>query len=53
MNMILKIVGDRYDKKKGEVNKFMGIIDKQDFRNLLDSNKSDSFKNYCRSIGIT
>jgi len=50
VNRILKIVGDSYDKKKGEVNKFMGKIEKQDFINLLDSGKCESFNHYCNSI---
>ena len=49
---IMEIVGDGYDKKKGEVNKFMGQIEKHDFENLLKSDKCHSFNHYCRSLGI-
>lgn len=52
VNEILGIVGERYDKKKGEVNKFIGKIAKQDFIDLLESNKCVSFNHYCNSIGI-
>jgi len=52
VNKILEIVGDSYDKKKGEVNKFMGKIERQDFINLLESDKCESFNHYCNSIGI-
>lgn len=53
IHSIMKIVGDRYDKKKGEVNTLMGYVDKQDFIDLLRSNKCDSFNQYCGSLGIT
>lgn len=52
INSIMQIVRDGYDKKKGEVNKFMGKIEKQDFIDLLRSDKCQSFNCYCSSIGI-
>lgn len=52
INSILEIVGDGYDKKKGEVNKLMGKINKQAFENLLKSEKCKSFNHYCCSLGI-
>lgn len=52
VNTILEIVGDGYDKRKGEVNKFMGIIERQDFVSLLESKRCNSFNRYCSSLGI-
>ncbi len=52
INSIMQIVGNGYDKKKGEVNKFMGNIDKEDFKNLLERQKCGSFNQYCSSLGI-
>jgi hypothetical protein len=52
INSIMEIVGDGYDKKKGEVNKFMGHIAKQDFINLLEREKCESFNHFCSSLGI-
>ena len=52
VNRILMIVGDSYDKKKDEVEKIMGKIEKQDFKKLLDSDKCNSFNHYCSSIEI-
>lgn len=52
IDTILKIVGDSYDKKKGEVNKFLGRIEKQDIVDLLKSEKCNSFNNYCESLSI-
>ncbi len=49
---ILQIVGDNYDKKKGEVNKFLGNITKEDFAELLKSNKCNTFNSFCKSIKI-
>lgn len=52
VNQILQIVGDSYDKKKGEVNKFMGRIDREHFVDLLQKDKCNSFNNYCESLQI-
>ena len=52
INKILGIANDSYDKSKGEINKFMKRIEKQDFINLLNSGKCDSFNQYFRSLDI-
>jgi len=52
VSKIMKIVGDNYDKKKGEVNKFMGRISKEDFHALFESGKCDTFKQYCESLEV-
>ncbi len=52
INNIMKLVGESYDKKKGDVNRFLGVIDKDDILQLLNSNKCNSFNNYCSSLGI-
>lgn len=52
VNEIMKLVGNGYDKKKGEVNKFMGRISKEDFHKLFKSNKCNSFRNYCNSLEL-
>ncbi len=52
VSKIMKIVGDNYDKKKGEVNKFMGRITKEDFHSLLESGKCNTFKGYFESLEI-
>ena len=49
---ILKIANDSYDKKKSEVNKFLGRIDRKDIIDLLNSNKCNSFNSYCDSLEI-
>ncbi|WP_298145827.1 DUF4276 family protein [Flavobacterium sp.] len=49
---IFEIIGETYDKKKGEVNKFMGRIDKEHFIELLESSKCSSFNDYCESLHI-
>jgi hypothetical protein len=52
IDKILQIVGDSYDKRKGEVNKFLAFVDKNDFLELLLSEKCDSFNKYCESLSI-
>jgi hypothetical protein len=52
INKILQIVGDSYDKKKGEVNKFLALIERKDIIDLLESDKCDSFNNYCETLTI-
>ena len=52
IDKILQIVGDSYDKKKGEINKFLALIDKKDFLELLESQKCESFNRYCESMSI-
>lgn len=52
INKILRIVGGSYDKKKAEVNKFLGRIERNDIVNLLESEKCNSFNNYCESLSI-
>lgn len=49
---IMKLVGDSYDKKKGEVNKFMGKIAKDDFNSLFESEKCETFNEYCSSLEV-
>lgn len=53
VNEILEIIGDSYDKKKGEVNKFMGRIHKEHFVELLQQKKCNSFNDYCESLRIS
>jgi hypothetical protein len=52
INKILQIIGDAYDKKKGEVNKFLALIGREDIINLLESEKCPSFNSYCESLTI-
>lgn len=50
LNKILQIVGQSYDKKKGEVNRFLGIIEKEDILRILESKKCNSFNLFCESL---
>lgn len=52
VDKIFSDTGEGYDKKSFQLNKFMGIINRDDITNLLTSNKCKSFKSYCESIGI-
>lgn len=52
IDKIFQIVGESYDKKKGEINKFLALIDRNDFLELLESEKCDSFNRYCESLSI-
>jgi len=52
INNIMKLIDDSYDKKKGEVNKFMGRISKEDFNALFESNKCETFNQFCNSIEV-
>jgi hypothetical protein len=49
---IMSLVNESYDKKKGEVNKFMGRISKEDFNILFESNKCETFNQFCNSLEI-
>lgn len=49
---IMALVAEGYDKKKGEVNKFMGRINKEDFNVLFESNKCKTFKQFCNLLEI-
>lgn len=52
INRILRIVGDSYDKKKAELNKFLALIEKEDFNDLLKSEKCESFNRYFEALLI-
>lgn len=52
VSKIMKLVGDDYDKKKGEVNKFMGRISRDDFYHLFESEKCETFSKFCNALEI-
>ncbi|WP_338790115.1 hypothetical protein [Bernardetia sp. MNP-M8] len=52
LDEIMKLIGNSYDKKKGEVNKFMGIISKENFNILYESDKCEHFNHFCDSIEV-
>lgn len=52
ISKIMNLVGDTYDKKKGEVNKFMGRITKDDFCSLFMSENCSTFSNFCNSLEV-
>lgn len=52
VNQILEMVGDNYSKSKSEINKFMGLITREDIIQLLGKEKCNTFKEYCKSLNI-
>lgn len=53
ISKIMNLIGNSYDKKKGEVNKFTGRISKKDFHNLFKSEKCETFNKFCNSLEVT
>jgi hypothetical protein len=49
---IYGLVGEQYDKKKGDVYKIMSYLEQDNFQNLLNSNKCDSFRNFVAQLSI-
>ena len=49
---IMALVGNTYNKKKGEVNQLMGQVEKEDLHILMKSEKCDSFTKYCGSLEL-
>lgn len=41
---LLELIGEKYDKHDHEINSFLSYIEKEDFENLLTSQKCNSFK---------
>lgn len=52
INKIMELANDGYDKKKAEVNKFMGRISKKDFNDLFESDKCQAFNEFCNSLEV-
>ncbi|MDZ7898882.1 MAG: DUF4276 family protein [Arcicella sp.] len=50
---ILKIINQPYRKQASEVESMMGCIEKQDFEDLRNSQKCNSFKEFTSSLTIT
>jgi hypothetical protein len=50
---ILEIINQNYRKQAGEVESLMGYIEKQDFEDLHNSQKCNSFKEFTSSLAIT
>lgn len=49
---IFQIVNEKYDKSKGDVNKLLSYIGKEDFENLFKSQKCSSFTSFCACLDI-
>jgi hypothetical protein len=50
---IFALVGAQYRKSKGDINFFVSYIDRDDYMELLDSNKCTSFKTFFGFLKIT
>ncbi len=50
LQAIFQLSNDSYDKSKGDVNKLMSYIEKEDFDYLATSDKCESFRTFFRSV---
>ena len=50
LNKVFNIVGSTYEKHKSDANSIVGFMEKEDFEVLLESGKSQTFKNFVNAL---